>query len=253
MRFGVCCSLAEAPAVLDAGFDFVELAAVGFAGMEDAWDPRPYQDVPIECTNVFFPGSIRLAGLDATDYRPYARRTIERAAAIGVATMVVGSGGSRRAPDGIDGEAIFIDVCRNLQSIADQHGLRIAPESLNQSETNVGNDLRTLALSLQSIGVDYTADSYHVLWEWNAAGRPGTISNLWAYQVPIRPRHVHLARLESRSAPTPDDPELQAFASRLAELGYDGTVSLECSRPDGFDFRQALRDVKELFGTVGGA
>jgi sugar phosphate isomerase/epimerase len=232
---------------LDAGFDFIELGATGFEGESEDWDPRPFEGLPVEATNLFFPGHFRLVGQDATDYLPYAQRTIERAASLGVQTMVVGSGGARRAPEGVDGETAFVNVCARLSEIALARGVAIAPESLNRRETNVGTDLRSLALALQAVQTGYTADAYHVLTEWDLDGRVLSLEELWREQLPFSPTHVHIAELSKREHPQSSDETLQEFACRLQDLAYDGRICLECSRGEDFEFGLALKEVRTLF------
>jgi sugar phosphate isomerase/epimerase len=246
LRFGCCCSLDQASAAVESGFDYVELGASAFKGLEADWDDADYAGLPVRATNLFFDGSIRLFGQDRTPYREYAERTIQRAASLGVELMVIGSGETRRAPEGIDGDSSFIDVAEDISYIANGYGITIAPESLNRTETNVGNDLRTLATGLRERHVGYTADSYHILFEWDAEGRKAGLEALFAQQVPFAPSHVHVANLP-RTGVDPEDPMLQGFARRLKELGYDGMISLECTRAPGFDLRGALTSLRSLF------
>ncbi|HVT10855.1 MAG TPA: sugar phosphate isomerase/epimerase family protein [Fimbriimonadaceae bacterium] len=246
MRFGVCADLADAPAILDAGFDYVEVGASGFSGFEETWDREKYAGVPILATNLFFDGRIQLFGEDRTPYREYAERTISRAADLGVPVMVVGSGAARHAPEGFDGDRAFIDLVAELSEIAKPMGVSLAPESLNRSETNTGNDLRSLALGLRDRGVGYTADSYHILYEWDADDRLAGLRELFLVQVPFAPTHVHIADLP-RLGVSGEDDMLWAFAMRLKELGYAGNVSLECAREANFDYAGALRALRALF------
>jgi len=249
MRFGVCCGIEDAGVVLGAGFDYLELGANNLCD-----DPNKYSGMPVEATNLFFASSIRLFGPRATPYLDVARETVDRAAKIGVQTMVIGSGRSRNAPDGIDMEVAEKEFLLAAAAIADharQYGITIAPESLNRSETNIGNDLGCLARGLKYAKVGYTADSYHVLYEWNAEepSEPYPSAEYWAQQVPFLPSHVHIADLP-RYAPKPNDPMVQGFAARLLELGYDGRVSLEYRRGADFEaeLARALLDLKVLFG-----
>jgi sugar phosphate isomerase/epimerase len=140
-------------------------------------------------------------------------------------------------------EARFVEVAATLQEIANQHGITIAPESLNRSETNVGNDLGELAHRLRASGVGYTADLYHILFEANADGvQPDMVA-----QVPFTPNHVHLADLP-RFAPDVDDSAVNAFARRLRELGYNARISLECQRPNpAEDLAKGLATMRALF------
>jgi D-psicose/D-tagatose/L-ribulose 3-epimerase len=246
LRFGVCATVADAPAILGAGFDYIEVGASGFSGLEAEWNPTPYRGLPTEATNLFFDSRIHLFGPDRTSYLDYASRTVERAAALGVKVMVIGSGASRRAPEGEDGDVRFCEVAAEIAQIAGAFGIRIAPESLNRTETNVGNDLRCLAIGLRDNGVGYTADSYHILFEWDADGRRAALKQLFEEQIPFAPSHVHIADLP-RTGVSFDDPMLTGFAGRLRELRYNGLVSLECTRGADFDFHGSLMALRALF------
>lgn len=248
MRFGVCCGIEDAEVVLGAGFDYLELGANNLSD-----DANRYSGIPVEATNLFFAGSIKLFGREATPYLDVARATVDRAARIGVQTMVIGSGASRKAPEGTDMEVAereFLLIAAAIGDHARQYGITIAPESLNRSETNIGNDLGCLARGLQYAGVGYTADSYHVLFEWHAndPSEPYPSEAHWADQIPFAPAHVHIADLP-RYAPKPGDPMMRGFAKRLLELEYDGRISLEYRRGADFEseLTRALLDLKVLF------
>lgn len=242
----MCCSVEEASAALASGFDYVELGASGFNGLSDEWDRTRYRGLPIEATNLFFDSRIRLFGKDRTPYREYVERTVERAASLNVPLMVIGSGGSRRAPEDMDGDRAFVAVAAEVAEIAGEHGIVIAPESLNRTETNVGNDLRSLAIALRDAGVGYTADSYHIFFEWDADGRSWSLAGLMEWQIPFAPSHVHIANLP-RDGVSAEDEMLIAFVERLKALGYEGRVSLECSRDAGFDLAAARSVLASLF------
>lgn len=248
MRFGVCCGIEDADVVLGAGFDYLELGASSLGE-----DPRRYEGLPVEATNLFFPNAVKLFGREATPYLDVARATVDRAARLGVQTMVIGSGASRKAPDGVDMEVAereFLLIAASIGDHAKQYGITIAPESLNRSETNIGNDLGCLARGLRYAGVGYTADSYHVLYEWHEDFpiEPYPRAEHWAEQLPFAPSHVHIADLP-RHAPRPNDLMVQGFAARLHELGYDGRVSLEYRRGSNFEaeLNRALFDLRVLF------
>ncbi len=248
MRFGVCCNLSQARTVQDAGFDYVELPAGAlFAGPAEP-DWGALDGVAVEATNLFVQGDLKLVGPDKGNVREYAELVIPRAALAGVKVMVIGSGGARKSPAGYDldaAEGDFLDSAALCQSIASEHGITIAPESLRPEETNVGNFLGDLARMLGHRGVAYTADSYHVL------NQPGAMPDdpaFWRHELPFAPAHVHLGT-KSRSWVVCEATEMQGFASRLMELNFDGRVSLECGW-DHFetDLPHALSQVKSLFG-----
>lgn len=256
MKYGLCCSPDVAQKAVELGVDYVEVGAVGFNGLEPTWNRSAYEGLPIETTNVFFPGAIKLFGDNRTPYEDYAKRTVERAAEIGVKVMVIGSGGSRTAPDGYDpvlAEEEFVDVVATVQQIAKPYGIVVAPESLTRLETNVGNDLGRLARALNARGLAYTADSFHVLKEWafdlgiEPAPVEGPSESHWRDQIPHAPAHIHIGDLP-RNAPRADDPMMQGFARRIKELGYDARISLECNVGDlGTGLPNSLEQLRQLF------
>jgi len=240
MRFGLCCDVDLARDALKAGFDYVEIAANGFAQDED-FNVRTYRSLSVEASNVFFPGGLKLFDDPAPDISFYVAQAVRRAADIGIATMVIGSGAARTAPDGMDlveAEAQFVAICAEISRVAGNYGIQVAPESLGRAETNVGRDLGALAYALADHGVGYTADSYHILYEWQQDGGEGIPpESLWADQIPFTPTHVHLGTIP-REAPWEDASLLEGFVSRLYALGYDGRVSIES--------KLASRDVETL-------
>jgi sugar phosphate isomerase/epimerase len=247
MRFGVCTSLANAQAVLDAGFDYVELGAVEMAKREP-WDASAYAGLPVEVTNLFFPGDIDLYG--TKEWQSYSEGLFARAAEVGIEIMVIGSGGARKSRpqtsivDGMKSlvngtkiplnpakaEQAFLKIVRQMQGATI---IKLAPESLNRTETDCFNDCERLANQTERAGIGYTADAYHILFEWDQNGReggrdvPGEF--FWQDQLPYAPTHCHLATLAGRSAPEPGDPLLLGFFARLRALNYQGRVSLECN------------------------
>ncbi len=248
MRFGVCCGFEDVQIVLNAGYDYVELGAHNLSD-----DTAKYAGIPVEATNLFFPGSVKLFGPEATPYFDIARNTVDRGAAIGVQTMVIGSGGSRKSPDGVEieeSEKQFLLIAGMIAKHAKTKGITIAPESLNRSETNIGNDLGCLAIGMKSAGVGYTADSYHILYEWRAnfPNEACPSSELWEHQIPFVPDHVHIADLP-RFAPKVGEPMIAGFAARLKSLGYDGRVSLEYRRGENFEMeiKGALKALRTIF------
>ena len=191
--------------------------------------------------------------------------TARRAEELGTKVMVVGSGRQRAYPaeapwPPIQSAIDLLDMMQSSESPLEGFakmieyfqtgptGITFAPESLNRSETNVGNDCGELARVLQDHGVSYTADSYHLLYEWDSDYREGSLDypskGFWNDQIPFLPAHVHLGDLP-RVLPNPSDPMIRGFMDRLNELGYDGRISLECTIPEK-DYVRAADVLREI-------
>ncbi len=210
--FGLCCGPEKAEEALQSGFSYVELPAAPLAEGAD------YSGLPVAATNLFFPGGLSLYS-DRAACEAHARKVISRAIELGIPLMVIGSGGVRKAPDGDDPaqrEAEFCDFVAEMQDEFPQ--VSLAPESLNRSETNIGNDYGPFAVTLAHRGCSATLDAYHVGLEPGFSG--------WEGRIPVLPKHLHLAS-PSRVMPEPDCPFLLSLFVALNQMGYSGTASFE--------------------------
>jgi len=273
MKIGICTSLEKAQLAVDAGFDFVELSVSQMmAGRWDAilppWDTSEYEGLPIEACNLFFPGGVKLFTSNWEERFPvivYLNQARQLLTQIGVSIGVVGSGNQRRCPPDVsfphkgdpwdylysDSESPEEILARWLAATSGPPGTVFAPESLERSESNVGVDCASFSRILNKHGVGYTADAYHLLKEWESEGREGGLSEpskeFWADQLPHAPLHTHLAQLEGRRFPQPNDPMLIGFFDRLRDLGFNERVSLECNGLNSEDYQQAIINVRTYF------
>ncbi|HLO97731.1 MAG TPA: TIM barrel protein [Fimbriimonas sp.] len=256
---GICTSLEKAHLAVEAGFDYVEISASEIA-QQEPWTTEPYQNLPIQVVNLFFPGGVTL--WDHGKFNPYhyTENLAPRLAELGVSIAVIGSGGQRRLAEEAmadvvhwhpekpqEPESVMATLFHSLQLLCESQ-LKIAPESLNRTETNVGTDCGSFARTLAERGIGYTADLYHILREWDFDGREGGLpaptQAFWEEQLPFAPLHVHVAQLEGRRAPEPGDPMLEGGFARLRQLGYTGRFSLECNGLEPGEYGPAIQNLK---------
>ena len=233
-------------AAVESGFDYVEVAACDLASSPNV---APYKHSAVETTNLFFPHGTHLFGNEPFEWRPYASVLLAKAAEVGIQLMVVGSGYARSAPEGSyvpDCELRFIEIIAEIQELADPYGIKIAPESLRKSETNVWNDPSALAQALAEMGIGYTFDTYHALEEWTLKLTQVTVDQL----LGVKPSHVHLAS-RSRLEPRIDDGEVLMCLRSLAKLKYDGRCSLEVSHMDRGEWPQVTARLRQLLSDSG--
>lgn len=227
MRFGVCCSLDQANLVIESGFDYVELPAGSLFSGSTEPDYQRLSTLPVEATNLFVHGDLKLVGPDKGGIREYAERIIPRAAKAGVQVMVVGSGQARRSPAGYDLDAAeddFYAAMNTCAQIGREYGVDIAPESLRPEETNVGCYMGDLARMLAYRQIGFTADAYHMVHQ---PGADPLEARFWENELPTAPVHVHLSDRD-RGWRGLHSLDLAGFIDRLHDLGYDSRVSLEC-------------------------
>src|SRR5579862_9317876 len=110
MQFGICTTAERVSSALQAGWDFVEESVQSLLqeDVPDAqWDGlrrARAATLPIPAANCLVPGGLKITGPTASPPRlqQYMTTVIDRAARVGVRTLVFGSGAARNVPDGFD-------------------------------------------------------------------------------------------------------------------------------------------------------
>jgi len=183
--------------------------------------------IPALAFNYLVPPTIPIVGpsVDVERLRRYMDVVAPRAASLGGAILVLGSGPARRLPEGYS-HAVAVAQFRAFASLAaeaaDRHGLTVALEAINRTETNF---LHTLADAVEHAhaidhpAVGILADAYHMHMEgepfWHLLATDGLL------------RHVQVCDA-GRSYPGSRSLDLWGFFAYLNRLGYDRTVSVEC-------------------------
>jgi sugar phosphate isomerase/epimerase len=253
-KFGCCAPLEKIDDLAAWGFDYIEPPTVTVAPQagEDefrkalaAAESRP---ISPEAFNCFVPGEVKLIGPDVDMDRvsEYVETALQRCAKIGAKTIVVGSGAARLRPDDFPedrADAQLADFFNLAAGVAQLHGLTIAIEHLNRSETNTLNKIEQcfgLARRLNRPNLGLIVDLWHVECEDESFG---SLVGLGEYV-----RHVHVADT-GRKAPGTGDFDIGGFFDALKEAGYDGRISIECEWDD-FDAEapKALEFLKARWG-----
>jgi sugar phosphate isomerase/epimerase len=123
--------------------------------------------------NIFFPGSIKIAGpaVEETRVLGYADTVLSRAKRAGIQFIVLGSGGARRLPEGYDvqkAQADFALLCSKLALVAKKYGIMIALESLEATESNFLITLKDAADVVRTVdhpNFKLNADIFHMMRE----------------------------------------------------------------------------------------
>lgn len=237
MRFGVCTSTVDDTALLaDAGFDFVEgniqrdlVPEQSDEAFGNSLERIQAMALPMEAANCFFPGDLKLVGesIDVPRLDRYVRTACQRAGEAGIRTLVMGSGGARKAPEGFaiaDAQKQLEGHFRRWGPIAQAFSVTIAIEPLQPSGTNTITTLIQGADLVDHIGhkhVQLLADSWHM----HGAGEP-------VEHIEVAGRrlvHVHVAESPERTAPGTcyGEAEFVELFQELKKAGYNGRVSIE--------------------------
>jgi sugar phosphate isomerase/epimerase len=235
-RYGICTSLANAAAVRQAGWDFVEEnVQTVFRGTEP---DEKYTEtaqlqsaaLPVSAANCLVPGNLKITGpaVDREALRSYMANVLRRAGQVGCRTLVFGSGGARQIPEGWDKARAtdqIIDFGKMIARMAHEQGVTIALEHLCLKECNIVNTLAEelhITRAVKHANFQCLVDTYH-LW---TDGIP--LSEL----EPLLPyiRHVHLADKDGRVPPGQSGTsDYRPVFAMLKKAGYNGALSVEAT------------------------
>jgi sugar phosphate isomerase/epimerase len=242
MRYGVCAGIEAAPALADAGYDYIELAVAADLtpdADEAAWAAKRSAILsmllPVEAFNSFVRAH-RIVGPDADPIRlrRYVETALRRAAEVGGKIVVFGSGGARNVPEGFDLAVAMRQILEFLHLCADaaeRSGVTVAIEPLCRAECNIINRVSEgaeLAREVGRPGVRNLADSYHMEAEGEPLSAIVDSADVLA--------HVHTADT-GRHAPGTGVYDHVALFRALHAAEYDARLSIECGfKPEHGDF-----------------
>ncbi|PSR56517.1 sugar phosphate isomerase/epimerase [Adhaeribacter arboris] len=177
--------------------------------------------------NVLFPGNIKIAGpeVDEKKVLDYLDQVFARAHTAGVPIIVLGSGGSRRLPEGYDTEKAktdFVALCKKMALVAKKHAITIAIESLNSTETNFLTTVQEAAEIVRKVAhpnFRLNADIYHMLKENEP---PQHIIDAGKLII-----HVEIAEKEKRTPPGVVGEDFRPYLRALKQIKYKGPIVIE--------------------------
>jgi sugar phosphate isomerase/epimerase len=263
MRIGCCLNMNAAgeprtgaegiPLFRELGYDYVELPLAQVmelpaAAFRELTGTVRGAGIPVEACNNFFPPQIRLTGEEA---RPraaldYLGAALDRAAALGVKIIVLGSSGAKNIPPGFPyprARAQFAELLARIDQAVRPLGITVALEPLNKRESNfitTAGEALALVRELSLGGIKLLIDYYHLRMEDEG---PPVIG-----EAGPELRHLHIASKEGRRFPRQGDGEdYRGFFTRLRAAGYDERVSVEAYSQDlPGEGAASLRFLREL-------
>ena len=255
MRFGVCIGgdagkIATAKAV---GFDYVE-AGFSLLTTENTEEFDRYaaelqkNDIRCESVNCFIPGHLPVVAdtVNEKGLYDYVKKGMENGVKLGVKTVVFGSGGARRIPEGFPYEKAVRQTLRFLREIAgplaEENGITVVLEPLSPRDTNFINTAKegaVIAAAADHPAVKSLVDLFHM----EKVG--DTNADILAIGPMIR--HAHIAEPSQRVYPsTPDEFDYKGFVAALESVGCPRcSVEANC-RDFETDSRAAARLLQSL-------
>jgi sugar phosphate isomerase/epimerase len=202
--------------------------------------------------NIFFPGSIKIAGpaVDETRVLSFADTVLSRAKEAGLSFIILGSGGARRIPDGYDAakaQTDFAQLCRKLAMVAGKYRITIALESLQAAETNFLVSLNSAAEVVRAVNhpnFKLNADIFHMTRGGESPQSIVDAADVLAY--------CEIAEKESRSLPGVKGDDFKPWLRALRKAKYKGYIFIEgnTSNPAAdmpLSFKYLTRQLEEVY------
>jgi sugar phosphate isomerase/epimerase len=235
-KIGLCTSISNSKILISSGYSYLEEGVRSFlvpTEPEDVFDRKTIilkeAGIPIEACNSFLPGEIKCVGPDLNNEKlmQYTETAFRRAKKTGIKTIVFGSSGSRNIPEGFpktEAKKQFIEVCRQMATIAQKNDIIISLEPLNKKECNFINTVREggeIVKFVDNNNFRLLADIYHMLME--NEGPESLVTNGKFLN------HIHIAEKEGCAAPGVHGEDFTAYFKALKQVGYKGRMSVECN------------------------
>lgn len=254
-KFGVCTSYKDQNRIMQAktaGADYIEIGFCDFSnGSEEQTgsfiDFMKSEKLSSPVSNGMFPGELRLVGPDV-DYikiDEFLDKAGMMFSKVGGSTVVFGSSGARRCPEGWKEERAIeqlVELCANhISPYFKKHGLICAIEPLCKKECNIittakrGFEICKLADKEE---IRLLIDMYH----FDTEKEP--LESILNYRGYLRHIHIANAQNERKYPKFNDNTDYKAFLNMLREINYEGLISLE-GRCDDF-----VTEVKEGFDVL---
>jgi len=136
VQVGYCTPLKNLEAAKAVGFDYVELGTTEIAALSDADFDAASREVgriglPTPVSNLFLPATLKVTGPDINrdEQVAYVTKAFDRVKRLGIGTVVFGSGGARRVPDGFSRDEAFrqlVEFGKRIGPLARQRDITVA-------------------------------------------------------------------------------------------------------------------------------
>ena len=181
MKIGACGSLLGLtyPLAKELGFDYMEipfrdLGKITDEEFQQMLLKRKEVDFPVLKANAMLPNDFHLFGEDQKSFEElhaFLEKGFNRAKQLGIEIVVLGSGASRKYPEGMDYNQVekhLINVFNVVADYSEKYGILVVIEPLQKGETNVFNTVTETCAFVKKLNrktVKALADSFHMMAE----------------------------------------------------------------------------------------
>jgi D-psicose/D-tagatose/L-ribulose 3-epimerase len=215
---------------LENGFDYAEATVGLIMSLTDEELAQASGIRNLEVCNSFIPAALPIIRGNESELQKYVKESMFRMQKLGVDTVVFGSGGARRLPDGVDrkeGMRWIEDFLAMCNEYAIKHNITVAVEPLNQKECNILTSVTEAAELVEKLQLGHIrllADSYHMSQE----KEPFSVLTDTAHLL----EHVHISEADRAYPGKYNGNDLPEFVDQLKAVGYKGRISAECRFAD---------------------
>lgn len=235
---------------MEMGYDYIEasageILALSERELEELAAMREKGTFALRYVNSFVRGDLEICTQPAGVLEDYVNEAVRRVAGLGAGVLVFGSGVARKHPESMthaQGMEKFIRFLGFCKKAAKEHGIKIALEPLNHTETNILNSVAEgaeLVHWLNSPEIALLADAFHMAIE-------GETAEIILDNEDII-THLHISEAPGRVCPGKFGGEyLVKLGKDLLSAGFCKDATVECCF-DHFEKEgpQALRFIKE--------
>lgn len=244
MKIGVCGGIERIRGVAENNLDYLEgkfnwIATCSDAEFDEFKNELNKYSVKCEAANNFLPKDLRITGenVDYDAISAFLKKGFERANELGIKILVLGSGGSRRVPEGYPyAKAVqdIIYVVKNyISPMAEKYGIDFVFEPLCYKETNIINTIKEgamIAAAINCSNVGTLGDIYHMYVEGDKYDEIRELKGIL--------RHAHISNPIPKESDMkrcymsdPNEYDYKGFFDALKDIGCE-RISIEADTKD---------------------
>lgn len=248
MRTGFCAPPDKLDVLERNGIDCIELSVHQLRSLSDS-ERRDFKSrlaaspVRFETVNCLIGGFSLYEDDGLLRSRAHFDEVLPLFSEFGVNTLVFGSGGFRKVPEGYDRERAYEKIrefLRYLSEAVTPYNMTVAVEHLPVRSCNILNttaEASELVRSVSLPNIRMLVDFWHLFYDGELLSALKPLSDILA--------HVHIANPIHGYAPAPGDGfDAASVVRALADIGYNGIISAEVLIPG--DIEESVRGYKAV-------